>query len=310
MQIRDFKYFLKVAEIGSVSAAALELRIAQPALSRILSRLADELGVKLFVRSGRGVRLTEDGQYLREHAGAIIQQIEAVEQQLRSRSSEPHGDLSVGMPPSLSAKLTEIAIERFHKRHPDVSLRVIEATSSDLRERMQAGSLDAATITTLEPERDLDLDPLLVENLFVIGPASAGLEAFSSIQVKDLQELPLILTDHRNTMRLIVERAFSKAKLRPNIVLETNTWLVTGLVKRGMGFAILPESALEHFHPGTDISAAPVEGLTVSWTFANVRERSPSASTRAYRDILREILDEQIGAGNWKTASRYTTSET
>lgn len=123
MNLKQLEYFVHVAELGSYNRAASFLAIAQPALSRQIRHLELELGQSLFIRTGRGVGLTEAGKRLLSRARGILQQMEHVKQELEETKGEPLGHLTIGMPPTLARVLTLPLVSEFRDRFPKAALR-------------------------------------------------------------------------------------------------------------------------------------------------------------------------------------------
>src|SRR3546814_19153908 len=112
MNILSLRYFLKIAEHGSITRAAAELHITQPALTRHVAHLEDQLRVKLLMRHGRGVRLTEPGRMLTTRARSMLADIDIISEELLARKTETQGELSVGLPWSWSEGNTEPVVKR------------------------------------------------------------------------------------------------------------------------------------------------------------------------------------------------------
>src|SRR3546814_535706 len=132
MNILSLRYFLKIAEHGSITRAAAELHITQPALTRHVAHLEDQLRVKLLMRHGRGVRLTEPGRLLTTRARSILADIDILSEELLARQTEPQGELSVGLPWSWSEGITAPVVKRFNELYPEVRLNVIADSSETL----------------------------------------------------------------------------------------------------------------------------------------------------------------------------------
>ncbi|MGE3144695.1 MAG: LysR family transcriptional regulator, partial [Pseudorhodoplanes sp.] len=129
MDFRELRYFSFVAELKSFSRAAAQLRIAQPALSRCVRQLEEELGVTLFDRHGRGVTLTEAGQTLYERAQTLLQGLRQARDDVATTSAVPRGSLRLAVPPAAGQGLAPSLIERYHALYPQVSIHIHEGVS-------------------------------------------------------------------------------------------------------------------------------------------------------------------------------------
>lgn len=150
MDIRNLKYFLAIAEAPSLSAASSVLGVAQPSLSQNVRKMEDELGVILLDRSPRGIRLTEEGQVLYEHARRIVADMDRCVADIRELSLNVRGTVAFGMPPSSSMVLAVPLAETIRLEYPDLRLKVVEAISGYLTPWLEDGTVDLALIYDLE----------------------------------------------------------------------------------------------------------------------------------------------------------------
>src|SRR6478672_2824877 len=146
MDIRELRSFIHVARAGSFSRAASELYIAQPALSRQIAKLEEEIGVPLLTRYGRGVRLTAAGARLLERAEMITHMVSETGEQVRASADEERGHLAVGLPPTIGMLIGAELIRDFRARWPRVALHVREGLSSSLQEWVLDKRVDLAVV--------------------------------------------------------------------------------------------------------------------------------------------------------------------
>jgi LysR family nitrogen assimilation transcriptional regulator len=170
MDIKELRNFMHVARAGSVSRAAEELRLAQPALSRQIKKLEHEFGVALFARHGRGVRLSAAGSLLLERAEAITQLVHQTGEEIRDRRAPTGGRITVGAPPAAGRLLIPAFAERFQKAWPQTTLHMREGVSSSLQEWLLEKRIDIAILHNPPHLESFDIRPLLSERMLVIGP--------------------------------------------------------------------------------------------------------------------------------------------
>jgi LysR family nitrogen assimilation transcriptional regulator len=305
MNIRQLRFFLQIAELGSMTRAATFLHIAQPALSRHMQQLEEELGVTLFQRSDRGVALTDAGNLLRDRAVGLLQHFERVRQEVRDEFNEPSGELTLAMPPSMLDLVTLPTIARYRDLYPNVSLRVVEGISGILNawSLVDLGKVDLAIVTNVEPLATLETSVFLREPLCLIGPKSAGLDPSAEISLEQVAARPLIVPGRPNSLRLILETAMAERKLPLNVAFEGNSPnFVLMAVEAGLGFTTLPFCSAYRLHSEGRVTLAPVDGLEVSWTFIQAREQPLSAAGEKLKGLLRETVAGQLAAGNWRFA--------
>jgi LysR family nitrogen assimilation transcriptional regulator len=305
MNIRQLRFFLQIAELGSVTRAASLLHIAQPALSRHVRQLEEELGVTLFQRSDRGVALTDAGVLLRDRAVGLLQHFERVRQDVRDEFNEPTGEVTLAMPPSMLDLVTMPVIARYRERYPGVLLRIIEGISGILNawSLVQLGKADLAIVTNVEPLATLESSVFLREPLCLIGPKSAGLDALDDVALGHVAEKLLIMPGRPNSLRLILETAMAERKLPLSIAFEGNSpSFILMAVESGLGFTALPFCSAYRLHREGRVTLAPISELEVSWTFVHAREQPLSTAGERLQALLRETVAGQVASGNWRFA--------
>ena len=146
MELRQLRYFLRVADFKSFSRAALAVRIAQPALSRHIRKLEEEMGVALFYRDGRGAVLTEQGQRYYEKVTDILQQLDQAGAELQSDYDMPTGEVALGVPSELGPRFILQIVQSFRGRYPNARIRVAEGCNAQIAEWLQSSRIDAGFI--------------------------------------------------------------------------------------------------------------------------------------------------------------------
>jgi LysR family transcriptional regulator, nitrogen assimilation regulatory protein len=283
MDVRSLRAFVEIAEAGGFNRAATNLHVAQSALSRRIGRLEDEIGTPLLIRTKRGVRLTPAGALLLDKSGALLRHFEQVEAEILAEANEPRGELSIGLPPSLHIYSTEL-LAALRQKYPRMFVRTWVATSVDLRTLLLSGKLDLAVYASSEEDTLIAVTPLFMEPLRLLGRSgslAAGLSSWEAIG-----NLPLMLTSRPNSVRLAVESAAARHRCRLDVILEVNDVpLLTHLVRKGVGYSILPASALHGMAP-EEIDSAELPGAGLSWVVAHSRERPLStAAKKAIEEI-------------------------
>jgi len=248
MELRHLRYFMAVAEELSFSKAGERLRIAQPALSRAVCELEEDLGVRLFDRSRRQVRLTPAGESLWKESGILFERLDDSVRRVREIARGEIGELRVGYigPPTrgfLGALLRE-----FHARHPGVTLVIEERTPERVWEMVSKGRLSIGLTRPVRSHDDLGPSSRLLfeERLCLAVPAGHAFGSRKSIRWKELAALPLILLARREGAGShdAILAACGEAGLLPEIV-RTPSLMGTILqyVEAGTGLGIVPESA-------------------------------------------------------------------
>ena len=302
MDFRRLQYFLRIAELGSLGRASEALRIAQPSLSRQMRLLEEELGVSLFARHRRGMQLTEAGRKLRARVAGPLVQIDQAFNEIRSLPSEQGGNVAFGMPPTSVASLAASLMQRVAADPAGITLRVVEANSDDLVDGLQRGEFDLAVIHASAANFELNVKDLLVERLMLVGSPSRALSANEPIEFEMIGELPLLLPSRPHGLRLVVEEAAAKCRIKLNLRAEVDSLhLLKELVERGTGYTLLPTSAFAHEAETGRLKYAPVQNpmCTRQLVLAvNPTCTWPRAAQRV-ESLLRQELLALVGSGKW-----------
>jgi LysR family nitrogen assimilation transcriptional regulator len=245
LTVGKFHFFVRVAEAGTISRAADQLKMAQPALSRYIRELEDEIGARLFERTGRGVALTQDGQRLYRHAKAIIDQLEAAELEVADPAGLPLTTVRLGIVPWLTEILAVPLIESLRREMPRVALQVIEGHNASLLEWLDQGVVDVAVSFYEFHLPHIEVETVFDQELYLLGSAhSPELAAASAIALRDIASLALVLPSSPHPLRLGLEQKALEAGRGLNVVLETESASIAAYIAQaGMGFTLIPQAA-------------------------------------------------------------------
>lgn len=290
MELRHLRYFEAVARHSHVTRAASELHIAQPALSKQISQLEQELGVALFDRIGRNVRLTEAGEALLPHVHAVLSQVEAARAEMAERVGLRRGRASIGTPPTVGTQLLPPALAVFHQNYPGIELRLHEAGMQTLLDLLETGVVDVAVVSLPVTDPDLTVVPLFSEDLMIAVGRSHYLANRTSVAIKDLRDEPWLLSPENYELREATLGACRRAGFSPHIILdggEMDTLL--RLVSSGMGVALFPRLAVQHVN---DLVALQVTDQSLQRSLGIVwrGDRTASPAARALRELLVDQL--------------------
>ncbi len=247
MDMRQLKYFVQIVESGSLSKASRQLFIAQPALSQQMTRLEEEVGKPLLVRSSRGVRATENGEALYHHARFILRQLDQAVSVARREQANVSGRVNLGMAPTTVCALGLPLIKHLNAKYPGIVLNVVEALSGHLEHMTRLGELDLAILFSATAAPDLPVESLLEEELFVIVPRDSQMIAAhrTDITLNELAKLPLILPSPGHGLRRRITIEFDRMNLCVDAVAEIDSLpLLMHCVADGIGATIKPMAAV------------------------------------------------------------------
>ena len=266
MNFRQLEYFSAVAEAGSFSAAARALHVAQPPISRQIALLEDELGVCLFLRTNRGVELTEAGRSLYQQSQQVFQGLRTIVDSVRDVDAGLRGVLKIGIVysdvPAVLGRLKE-----YRQRYPQVELYIRLGSPADLMEDLSRGNLHVLFLRSTEEkgsgvhERVLGEDPLELVMNRETDPAPGQEE----VPIQALRGVPLCLLrsdDLWSYSRHLINEC-RRCGVSPNIVCQCyDTPMAMQLVQAGFGVSFLPRSIVET-QPASGIYSKPIRGIRV-----------------------------------------------
>lgn len=302
MTIKQLQYFLRIAELKSFSKAAVYLHVAQPALGLQVRKLEEELGVKLLNRHSRGVTPTEAGLLLRDHALVILRQVERAKLSVTDLSGPPRGKIAVGVTPTLNLVLATQLVERCRRDCPEVSLSIVDAMSEDLMEWVENDRLDLAFSYNPSAVPGLICEPLLTEDLCLIGPGTDKANKPKTARIDELAHLPLILTSATSGLRALVEDAARARNIDLNLSLEIDSVIATKeMVAKNFGYTILPLGAVRREVEDGRLTARRFArpALSRKMYLAYSASHPSSNAATAVREVMRQVVRENLASGDW-----------
>jgi DNA-binding transcriptional LysR family regulator len=264
MDLRRLRYFVAVAEELSFNRAAQRLRISQPPLSNQIKQLEEELGIQLFERSSRGVRMTEAGEALLDEARRIFVQLEQTTRVVQRIGHGEVGRLTLGFVPSASNEVLPSILRAFRHRYPDVELFLREMWPDRVVQRLHDQQIDAGFLYLPLDDASLNIECVSREPLVLALPESHQLASKPRIALQALTEEPFILPARYSMPGLYgqVTKACNQAGFVPRAV-QKDVWLmqtIVGLVAGNIGVALVPSSLQNLRRRG--VVYKPVYGLS------------------------------------------------
>lgn len=240
MDVRQLRYFLAIARCGSFSRAALELNVAQPALSHHVANLEAELGVRLLDRSKRGVVATECGVALMGHAEIILRQMAHAMHDVQRRSDQPSGPVTIGLPSSLAIEMTLPLLKEIEARYPAIVPRIVENHSGYLADLLLNGQVDIAMLFDVEEPGLYELELVLTEPLMLVSSVSGPFAGRTSVAMDELLALPLITTTAQNGLRRLIENKAAERAIAATFRMELDSLqAIKRLVAAGYANSVL-----------------------------------------------------------------------
>jgi LysR family nitrogen assimilation transcriptional regulator len=294
MDLKQLEYFVRVAEMGSFTRAAVALSVAQPALSRQVRLLEVELRQNLLVRNGRGATPTEAGQVLLEHGRGILHQVERAREELGRVRTGLTGRVALGMPPSVARVLTVPLMRAFRLALPEARLSISEGLTTAMQEGLLNGRLDIAMLYNANASNGLELTPLVREELLLVQARPPGLQEDPPpppIALKDVAALPLVIPSRPNAIRMHVESELARIGCQAHIAFEIDgVPAILELVADGAGAAILSRNAVASSIKPSAFSVRRITApaLTIALSTAISSLRPSTLTQQATLNLIRE----------------------
>ncbi|EAB7891895.1 tricarballylate utilization LysR family transcriptional regulator TcuR [Salmonella enterica subsp. enterica serovar Newport] len=306
MELRQLRYFVRIIETGSMGSAAQDLDIGVSALSQQMSRLENELAIRLLQRTSRGVTPTNAGLAFYSQAQLALRH--ADDAILAAREARLSGHVSVGMAPSTASILGIPFIHAMQENYADVRLHVVESLSGNLERMINTRQIDLAVVFQKDKILRWSARPILEEQLFLIG-SHALLAALpdNPITPEQLAGIPLIMPSQGHGLRGRLDAVCQEHALNVEIVAEIDGLaLLMRAVRDGLGATLQPGAAISHL----DNDALRVIGVhnpvLIRPNFlVSLSDDELTPAGLAARVVLTKVMRQLVDAGEWPGATLY-----
>jgi LysR family transcriptional regulator, nitrogen assimilation regulatory protein len=306
VDVKQLKALITVAEVGSVTKAAELLHLVQPAVTRQIQILENELGVPLFERTRHGMRPTAAGVILADRARRALAELARARAEIAPVPGVITGIVTVGLLESTAELLAGPLVSAVLDAHPGIELHVLTAYSGHLQQWLDSGDLDLSLLYNLTSTPSLNVTPLLRERLWVLAPATAGLRAAQPVTMAQAAARPMVMPTPGHALRTLIDRAAMQAGVQISVAVQTNSLaLQKQLVQGDHGWTILPGAGIAADVAAGLLSAAPLAGPEV-WRSVVLGTPLADRITPATRAVADEIVRQVRGAAG---SSRWPSAE-
>ncbi|SAH93125.1 LysR family transcriptional regulator [Bordetella ansorpii] len=305
MELRQLRYFAKVAECGSMGRAATELGMVTSALSQQISRLEGELSTRLMIRTSTGVSLTDAGlAFLRQAQLSLRHADNAIE---AAKSSRLNGHVSVGMAPTTASVLAVPFMQAMRERYPDVRVRLVESLSGFLTTMLNARQLDLAIVFQTETARRWSIQPLIDERLFLIAREDLpGMPPPGPVRLRDVMHLPLLLPGASHGLRALLNHTFTRLRIEPTLSAEIDGLeVLMELVRAGHGATLQPGAAAVRRGESLGLRLVRERALARTNLLASLSDDELSPAALAVRVLLAQTAAGLVRQGAWPGAKLH-----
>ncbi|HEY8482334.1 MAG TPA: LysR family transcriptional regulator [Spirillospora sp.] len=292
MELRQFEYFVAVAEEAGFTRAAARLHVAQPGVSAQIRQLERELGQPLFDRSGRTVRLTEVGEAVLPYARAALAAADGARRSVDELTGLLRGHVTIGTIDWIQALDLPALLARFHRDHPNVEITVVQHDAETLAGELREGQVDLAFLSLgSAPPEGITTQIVLEQPLYAAVARDHALARRSTVQLRTLAGEDLISLPRGTGLRTVLDEACAAAGLNPRVAFEAGEPPVLAqLAAHGLGVAVLPESAAQGL--SGDVCAIPIVRprltgrIALAWRTEGPRSPAARALITRARDHL------------------------
>ncbi len=301
MELRHLRYFLAVAEALNFTKAAAQLRVAQPALSRRVQDLEDEIGVDLLRRSPRGVTLTAEGKLFLEKTRHLLKLAEESVEQVRALARGHYGELHIGYSPSPTVEILPPALAAFQKAFPHVNVLLHDASQRELAEGLQNGTLELAIMVSPADDQTagIQFEVLRTYPLCVAMTAMHPFARMKSISLEKLAAEPLVAFRRKDYPEFdhYLDRLFASIPAKPLIAVECDSAssLITE-VEAGRGIALA--NTVFKLVTGKRLLYRPLTGTTevLSVGIARATKGDVTPAAEKFCEFLRKTSNRATAA--------------
>lgn len=303
MDFKQLRAFLTVAETGNVTRAADVLHLVQPAVSRQIRLLEEDIGAALFERERHGMVLTDRGKALIGYARRALLELDRARAEIAGTTEdEVSGLVTLGLLPSTIDVLSSALVTAIAEQYPGIRVRIAMGYAGTLLRWLETGEVDAALLYGAERSTEIQTTPLVEEPLWVIGPKEAKLQRNRPVSLAQLATEKLVLPSAPHGIRTLVEHACAVANITLNVSAETNSLSVQRrLVLGGLGLTILPPIAVVEDLQALKLSGAPLMDPAISRTIVLglPTNRPIGRHVRCAVGVLTTETERAIATGAW-----------
>jgi LysR family nitrogen assimilation transcriptional regulator len=307
--LQKWRAFLAIAELGSLTRAALFLDSNQSLLSRHLNALERECNARLFNRTGRGVTLSDFGQRIFPHVKALLADAEQLALEIRGEAHEPAGRVTIGSLPSITNPIVGRLFNRLRAEHPGIQLKILEGSSGQVEEWLADARVDIAILYRYGHSLPDQEQALATVDSYLIGAAGDRLTAAPEVPFAALHELPFILPGAPNGLRTSLDALARHERITLLPAIEADSLpLMRSTVAEARLYTVLPIHAVWTEVQEGKLQAARIVSPTLQRivSMAMARSKGPAKAVTAVAAAIVSIVEASARSGMWKSGGPAT----
>jgi len=308
MDIREMRYFARVAQDGNFSVAASKLDISQPALSKVIKKMEDEVGTQLFHMFQRRQRLTDAGEQLLAKVTRVINEYDSIVESNDMGKTIYQGQVFLGIPPIAGTCYFSELLAGFSREYPGIKLRISEEGTERIRQDVSAGLLDVGCVSAPVADSLFDHVCFIRDPYCLVVNARHPLAGRTSVRLEELRREAFILSGGEFAVSRTIRAACCEVGFEPNVALVSSRWdFIVQLVAQGYGVAIQPRSLFERFRfPGVWIAALDHPAMEHSLELITKRNAVVFRSTNCFTSYVMSRLSGRGFQSSFREPITYT----
>ncbi len=304
MDVQSLRTFVEVVRQQGFTRASRTLHVTQPAISKVVKALEEELGASLLVRERRRVRLTDAGRIVLERAQAVLDAMRVLEEEVAEVAALRRGRLRIGTPPIVGVAFLPTLLAEFHREHPGIELELREEGSHEIEALVRGHELDVGAVVLPTDEEAFHTLPFVRDELRAVLHPAHPLASRRSIRLVELATTPFVLYRPEFALHGHILEACQRAGFRPNVVSQSSHWdFLVATVAANIGVALLPVTICRQLDR-LQVRTVKIVDPVIPWDVALVWRRGGhlSPATRAWRELARRRLGPARGRGAGRSA--------
>lgn len=292
MELRQLRLFIEVAKHKSITKAAENMHISQPALSKSLMALEDELGMTLIIRTNKTSDLTDAGKVVLEYALRMTVLVDEMKTTLIDMTNLSRGQINIGLPPFIGSLFFPRVMAKFHHAFPNIELNITEYGGARVVKSVEEGEFELGVAVLPIDEQQFSVYPIVEEEMRLVVYKDHHLSDREQVELKELREEEFIFYHEEFALNQIMRNHFIAAGFEPKILFKSSQWdLMTEMVAANLGITILPQSICNRAF-NSDLKIIKLQD-DIMWRLAVItkKDRYISNAGRTFIDfILKEPL--------------------
>jgi DNA-binding transcriptional LysR family regulator len=277
LEIKYLQYFIEVTRTGNFTSAAENLFITQPALSRIIKSMEDELDTQLFIRTRKKLILTDAGHALKKHTLEIQKHLQQLDEELDQMSMLEKRHIRIGLPTIINSTFFSQLIASFHQEYPEVTFQLEEDGSKANEEKIVNDLLDFGVVVLPDKNKNIDYYMFVNEKLKLVVPSSHHFAEKQEVSLQELKEENFIMFNRDFELRNLVMTACREAGFQPIIISETSQLdFIEEMVANDLGITLLPEGICRELT--NDIKTISINNPEIQWSLAMIWKKDAHLS--------------------------------